>query len=492
MDREQLERIKPVQIRMSPAEAARIVHERRMIRENLSFFIRKSFESVDPSATYAHNWHIDCIAEYLMACYRREIKRLVINIQPRSIKSIACTISFPAFLMGHNPSEKIMAASYSGGLSMKHAMDQRYVMAQGWYQGAFPELRFIKEQSAKSKFMTTDTTGNARGHRIATSVGGTATGEGGNFIIIDDPLNPKQAVSDAERDRANTWFDQTISNRLDDKENGVIIIVMQRLHINDVAGHVLDSGEFEHLRIPTVAEERTTYSIGNFSYTREKGELLHEEREGPDAIERQKIRYGAYGFAGQYQQRPVPMGGGFIKLAWFPRYKTKTVPRQVILSVDSSYKGSAQNDPTCIQVWAERDDKRWELWDVWTERVGYPVLKRTLVSVFEKWREKQQCDGVIIEDKASGQSLIQELHEEHPHIPVIAAHPGQLDKPTRMQVETTHCEAGQVVLPETASWLPDLETDLMHFPKPPVWDRIDAMSQFLKWAFDDSRDVEMW
>ena len=194
---------------ISPAEAAATLLERREGRRSLSAFVRKVFSTVDPATAYKHNWHVDLICEYLEAATRREIQRLIINIAPRSLKSNIVSVGWPAWLIGHNPSEQIVGSSYSGSLALKHSVDCRTVIQSAWYKNMFPDVELTGDMNTKSEFVTTN-----RGHRIATSVGGTATGKGGNVLLIDDPVNPEEAMSDTARDGANTWYDQTYSTRL--------------------------------------------------------------------------------------------------------------------------------------------------------------------------------------------------------------------------------------------------------------------------------------
>ena len=222
-----------------------------ILRQDLASFTAKVFHTVDPGTRYLDNWHVHLICEYLAACSRGEITRLVINLPPRHLKSICVSVAWPAWLMGHDPAARIMAASYSRELSVRHALDFRLVLASPWYRRLFPGLCVAPDQNEKHRLQTT-----ARGHRIATSVGGAATGEGAGVLIVDDPHNPRQALSAAMRESALDWFDQTYSSRLDDKKRGVIVVVMQRLHERDLTGHLLAKGGWEHLCLPRPSAAR--------------------------------------------------------------------------------------------------------------------------------------------------------------------------------------------------------------------------------------------
>lgn len=444
-----------------------------LLRYRLAAFTRKVFNTVDPGAAYKHNWHIDLIAEYLEACTRREITRLIINIPPRSLKSISVTVAWPAWLLGHTPAERVLAASYAESLSLKHSTDCRLIIQSDWYRRIFPQTILAGDQNEKRKFVTT-----ARGQRFATSVGASAVGEGGNFLIIDDPLSPAQALSDKERVTANTWFDQTFYSRLDDKQNGVIVLVMQRLHADDLSGHLLAKGGWEHLCVPLVAETKTIIDFGRVKVTREPGELLHPNRMDAAAVEREKTELGSYAFAGQYQQRPAPAEGGIFKATWFKRYdKPREKYQRIVQSWDTAIKADQIHDPSVRTVWGVHE-AGYDLLHVMVKRLEYPDLKRTLYSDAEAWK----ADAILVEDKGSGQQLIQDARRETT-LPVIAILP-MADKTTRASAVSATVEAGKVFLPTHATWLTDYESEMLTFPNATHDDQVDSTTQFLKWERD--------
>jgi predicted phage terminase large subunit-like protein len=441
-----------------------------LLRTRLAAFTRKTFATVDPGTPYSHNWHVDLIAEYLEACTRRQIKRLIINIPPRYLKSISVTVAWPAWLLGHDPSESILAASYAHKLSLKHSTDCRLIMKSDWYRRIFPGTQLTDDQDTKEKFVTT-----SRGMRYATSVAGSAIGEGGNFLIVDDPTSATQANSPVQRETANEWFDQSFATRLNDKENGVIVVVMQRLHAEDLTGHLLGKGGWEHLCIPAVAETRTHIDFGRIKVTRESGEPLHSERENLQAIERQKVALGSYAYAGQYQQRPAPAEGGMFKAGWFQRYERRDEKYlRIVQSWDTAIKASQINDPSCCTTWGERLGG-WDLLQVVVRRLEYPDLKSLVMSQASAW----QPNAILIEDKASGQQLLQDLRRET-QLPIIAINP-EADKITRAAACSAMIEAGRVYLPTQAAWLTDYEMEMLQFPNATHDDQVDSTTQFLNW-----------
>ncbi len=283
--------------------------------KDFSLFLRRVMQTIAPGARYLPNWHLGAIAAHLDACAAGEMTRLIINMPPRMLKSTVVSVAWPAWLLGQDATTRIMAASYAQGLASKLSQDCRLVMQAPWYQRVFPETVLCPHQNEKEKFATT-----RRGYRFATSVGGTATGEGGRILIVDDPLNPLQASSHIQRQAVNDWFDHTFASRLDDKQRGAIVLVMQRLHVEDLSGYLLQRGGWEHLCLPAIAPERTTITCGEYSYTREAGEALHPLREPLPLLERTKKELGSSHFNAQYQQQPLKLQDALVKPAWFPRF----------------------------------------------------------------------------------------------------------------------------------------------------------------------------
>lgn len=441
-----------------------------LLRQDLASFVAKAFTTVNPTKTFVPGWPIEAICEHLAACGRGEIDRLIVNLPPRGLKSLIVSVAWPAWLLGRDPAARIMAASYSERLAVKHATDCRHVMTRPWFGRLFPGFAIAPDQNEKHKIQTT-----RRGHRIATSVGGTATGEGGDVLIVDDPHNPTQAASRTQRQAALDWFDQTFASRLDDKKRGAIVVVMQRLHANDLTGHLMGAGGWTRLCLPAEAMRRATVRFGPHAVTRAPGDALMPGREGARELKRAKRELGSRAYAAQYQQEPVPEDGGLVRLAWFPRLTESPAARRVVLSWDTASKGRAHNDPSVCGVWAETATG-WHLMDVIRRRLDYPALKRLAVELAAAWRPA----AVLIEDQASGQALIQDLRAET-KLPVVAARP-DADKVTRLARVSPLIEAGRVSLPRAAPWLAEYEAEIAAFPDGAHDDQVDMTSQFLAWA----------
>jgi predicted phage terminase large subunit-like protein len=443
-----------------------------LLRSEFRAFAHKVFTTLCPGQLFVPTWHLEAIAWQLERVRRGEIRRLIVNMPPRSLKSITASVAFPAFVLGHDPSRRIICVSYSGDLAKKHSNDFRAVLESPWYRRTFPTTRIGPYKNSETEIELT-----ARGFRLATSVGGTLTGRGGELIIIDDPLKPDDAVSDVKRNAANEWFKNTLISRLDDKRSGAILIVMQRVHMDDLSGFVqFLSDDWTVLRLPAIAEVDEDIPISRkVVYHRKAGEALSPEREPLAVLEGLKLQLGSDPFSAQYQQAPAPPGGAMVKRQWVKRYEELPPASERFLTLqswDTASKGGPDNDWSVCTTWMVTRDKRWYLLDVWRRRVDYPALKAA-VETLAKQRNVQR---VLVEDAGAGTSLVQELRAKVSGI--IAVRPDR-DKVSRMAVASAKFEAGQVFLPERASWLVDFETELFSFPGSRHDDQCDSISQAL-------------
>jgi len=443
-----------------------------LLRKDFRAFVHKVFTTLTLGQTYVRTWHVDAIACQLERVRRGEVRRLIINMPPRSLKSIAASVAFPAFILGHDPSRRIICVSYSGELAKKHSNDFRAVLESPWYRAAFPTTQIGPFKNTETEIELT-----ARGFRLATSVGGTLTGRGGDIIVIDDPLKPDDALSETKRSVANQWFTNTLLSRLDDKRTGAIVVVMQRVHIDDLTGFLLSqSDEWEVLSLPAIAHCDQEIPISaDRAYRRKLGEALSPEREPLQVLEAMKLQIGSDAFSAQYQQEPAPPDGAMVKRHWVKRYSELPPASEQLLVVqswDTASKGGPDNDWSVCTTWIVTRKKQWYLVDVWRQRVDYPALKSGVQAQAKKWGARR----VLVEDTSTGTALVQELRSQISGI--IAVKP-EGDKASRMAVASAKFEAGQVFFPERASWLPDLEAELFVFPGSRHDDQCDSISQAL-------------
>jgi predicted phage terminase large subunit-like protein len=450
---------------------------RLMLRNDLSTFIHRTFQTVTPAQSYLPNWHIDAMAWHLEQCAIGDIKRLVITLPPRSGKSICASVAFPAWVLGRDPSKRIICASYSENLASKHAGDCRTVMESDWYRRTFPVTRISRDKNMELNYMTT-----RQGFRYSTSVGGTLTGRGGNLIIVDDPIKPEEAMSEAKRSTVNNWFDSTLYSRLDSKRDDVIILIMQRLHVDDLAGYVMPREPWVHLNLPAIADSDERIQIGKDEFhQRRVGDLLHEDREPRDVLENLKSTLGSFNFSAQYQQCPVPLEGELVKWSWFQFFDVRParVPNdRIIQSWDTASKSKELNDYSVCTSWLVQGNSYY-LFDVLREKLDYPDLKRRVLD----HAARHNANSVLIEDKGSGTSLIQDIcQENNSGMPNPIGVVPEGDKITRMSAQSAKIEARQVYLPKQAPWLGDLKAELLQFPHGRHDDQVDSVSQFLNWV----------
>jgi predicted phage terminase large subunit-like protein len=443
-----------------------------LLRNDFRAFVHKTFNTLSPGQTYVRSWHVDAIAWQLERVRRGEVRRLIINMPPRSLKSISSSVAFPAFVLGRDPSRRIICVSYSGDLAKKHSNDFRAVLESPWYRSVFPNVRIGLFKNTESEIELT-----ARGYRMATSVGGTLTGRGGDLVIIDDPLKPDDAYSETKRTAANQWFINTLLSRLDDKRTGAIVVVMQRVHVDDLTGFLLgQSDEWEVLSLPAISDcdEVIPLSAERF-YRRKAGEALSPEREPLHVLEAMKLQIGSDAFSAQYQQQPAPPGGAMVKRHWVVRYSELPPMSERLFTLqswDTASKGGPDNDWSVCTTWIVTRKRLWYLVDVWRKRVDYPALKASVLELAKKWKPRR----VLVEDTGAGTALVQELRGQVSGI--IAVKP-EGDKASRMAVASARFEAGQALLPERAPWLADLEAELFVFPGSRHDDQCDSISQAL-------------
>ena len=328
---------------------------RSAMRADFYTFMLRCFSELNSGSSFLPSWHIEVLAAKLQAVRDGRTRRLIVNIPPRHLKSLAASIALPAWLLGHEPNAGIVGVSYGQELSDKLARDCRAVMMSSRYRSLFA-TRLSPNRPSLQELVTT-----AGGFRLATSVGGVLTGRGADFVIIDDPLKPGDAMSESRRVAANEWFDGTLYSRLNDKTKGVIVIIMQRLHEDDLVGHVLRREGWDVLSFPAIAETDERHVVetpfGRRTFERRTGEALHPERESLETLGRIRASLGEYNFAGQYQQNPAPAGGGMIKEAWFRRFRSEELPSsfdRVVQSWDTANKPTELADYSVCTTWGAR------------------------------------------------------------------------------------------------------------------------------------------
>ena len=468
--------------------------DKAMSERRLSYFIRQMWTTLDPH-DYVHGWHIDAICEHAEAVIGLEILRLVINIPPRHMKSISLSVGLTPWAWLKKPELQFVYFSYASTLSIRDGVKARRVLDSPKYKDWWGDkFQLTSDQNTKIRYDN-----DKGGYRICTSVDGVATGEGGDLLIIDDANNVQEAESDPVRTGTNTWFDEVIQSRFNNPKTGALISIQQRSHAKDLTGHIMSKygDDYTYLILPGRFEIDTRRKMALRTFhgftdpRKEEGDLLWPERFGPPEMEALEKGLGVFGTAGQIQQRPAPREGGIVPLDKFNRYKVMPAMEtwlRISLTFDTALKEKELNAYSVGQAWVETSRGLFLLY-IWRKKCRYPDLRRSAKNLCEVWTPHE----VLIEDKSTGCTLIQDLQEEKKY-PIKGIDPGGVDKVMRMEAEASAIDSGLCWLPEDASvvitnpaggemncsWLTEFEDEVINFPNGEYKDQIDPMSQFLK------------
>ena len=451
---------------------------KRHAEQSLRSYIEQAWPILEPHVPFLPNWHIDYLVEHLEAVTAGDLTRLLINIPPRYMKSLLVSVLWPTWEWIRAPHRRWIFASYAEALSSKHSVDRRTIIQSSWYQHRWGDrVQLASDQNVKHEFMNT-----RRGHMIATSIGGSITGKGGNRIVVDDPHNPMQAESDAQRDAALAYYSRTLSTRLDNKNDDAIVVVMQRLHERDLSALCLDQG-FTHICLPAEAEvpSRFVFPRSHRVCNRVPGDVLWPEREGAAVLAHQKVLLGAAAYAGQYQQRPAPAGGLVFHPDWFRFYDELPPVTSWLQSWDMTYKDTPSSDYV-VGLQAAYTGA-----DVYLiDRVkGQWAFSETCRHVLELKRRYPQTSTILIEDAANGPAIANALSRQVSGIMPVTPQGG---KYARAQAAQPVVEAGNVWLPNPRphgrlipgrEWVDDFMHQCCVFPTGAHDDDVDAFTQLV-------------
>ena len=487
---------------LSIQKANRIAQEYALINEltykitkleserDLNKFMQNTWDIIEPGVKFLKNWHINLISEYLMALSLGKIKHLIVNIPPRNMKSTLISVDFPCWEWINSPHRKYVFASYGMNLTKAHARKRKMIITSDFYQGYWSDKCKISP-----KLDTQIEWANAsHGVMFATSVGSALVGRGGSRIIIDDPVDPMRVDSPTLRESANRWYSEVVVSRLDDKSTDSIIVVMQRLHQNDLVGYItgLESsdlnesliikGDWTILRLPAIAEEDEDLKgpISDRTYHRNKGEALWENREPLPVLHQIAEDVREYAFAGQYQQRPSDRKGNVFMRAWFDVVKYDELPRETtgwLLSVDAAFKKASDSSFVVIGVWCRSGLDNY-LVDQLRDR--YSFLE-TIGQIRMISRKYPRIRHRIIEAAANGEAILNSLQDEFPDL--VAAKPND-SKEGRAIGITSIAANGHIRIPRVAPWLTEFESEVYNFPAASTNDQVDAMSQAITYLED--------
>ena len=474
----------------TPEEYAAIIAE-----DQLSF-TEEVFAQVSPAAVYKPNWHVECIVEHLKALEDGEIKRLIVNMPPRAMKSITINIAFPAWLLGRDPRTQIISASYARKLGVELNSKTADVMLSDVYRQAFPDTQLAK--NTEDWFKT-----SMQGHRFVATTGSAVTGFGGDYIIIDDPLNPEEAFSEVLREKANRWVTNTLLPRANDPDTVKMVCVMQRLHENDVTGMLQQAGGWHELILPAEFHKKQMIEVRGQTWTCEEGEYLHPERLTPDALAKYRNDMGEYGYAGQYLQSPVPVGGGEFKPQYVQYYnqlskKFTAQGMNVYILVDPANekkkKRTSDPDYTAMIVVGLAPDNNYYILDIVRDRLNPTERINKLIDLHMKWSELSGIPPKVGYEKYGMMTDVFYLKKAQDALnyrfPLVELGGTALSKEDRIRKIIPEFENGRVYLPRNILYttVNGEQVDLVHslvedemltFPVGKHDDMLDALARIV-------------
>ncbi|QTH20103.1 phage terminase large subunit [Rhizorhabdus wittichii] len=459
---------------LSPVLAAALLQEscrRSLYHAHLLFFEILNGFTLKPAP------YIEAICFRYERLLRGETSRLINTMPPRMGKS-ELTASLVAFALGHDPTLKFMLVSYGLELSAANLDKVRTIMRDRRYQAIFPNAKIKPGKNRRHHFETT-----AGGEVRAISTGGVVTGFGTHFLIIDDLLKADEALTAAGREAAIRFYKNSLLSRFNDPASARIVLVGQRLHENDIVGHVKGLGvRWDHINLPAIAEQDEIIPLGRGRiWTRRKGDLLHPEHMPRWVLDEKLLEFGPRYFAAQYQQNPTVSESCLINLDWFGQYekvRNRTYYHKVVQSVDPAITDGANSDYSVGMTWGYREGN-WYLLDLFRVKVNFPALRELVIAWHRQWR----ADALIIEGVSIGHALWAEMKRaELPGLILCPTPKGS--KFERLAGCTARLASGKYHLPVSAPWLADLRHELMAFPEGRHDDQVDALTQFLEFVFD--------
>ena len=450
--------------------------EKKLCEMSFYEFFKAAWIVVEPAVPLSTNWHHKYICDLLQEECERVIaqkpktKDVSINVPFRSTKSLIVTVMFPVWAWIKSPKLRFITSSYSATLSIELATKSRDIIFSDWFKRRWGDVFHIKkDQNLKERYEN-----NFVGMRRATSVGGTVTGQGADFLIVDDPLSPQMANSATERENANEWYRTTFYSRLNQPDIGVRIIIMQRVHEDDLTGFLLGKEtrlKYKHICIPAKSGDgniKPAY-LEEF-YNKDTG-LFWEDRFSQRTLDDYRSALGSYGYAGQLQQTPTPLDSGMIHKDWFKVDRYRVEDSVVNFVIDPAYTADQKNDPSALLAYTYKDNK-WQIVDCVNVYKEFPDL----VKFIQQWVAKNGYTNrsrIYVEPKASGKSIVQTLVRET-GLNVKEDKPPTKDKVARVSDVSASLESGRVSL-LNGDWNDEFLDQLAKFPAAKHDDMVDCL-----------------
>ena len=457
------------------------------MRRDLYTYVRRVFADLNPGRKFHLSQHIEYVCAEVTAMYTGEVRRLIVNLPPRNLKSIIVSVAFITWVLGHDPSKRFLLVSYGQDLPSAFSRDCLRIMTSAWYRELFRKTRIDPNANRVDDFRTT-----RNGGLKVDSVQGAVTGFGADYIIIDDPMKPIDARTDVSRTKVNETIQNTVLSRQDGVGAARVLLVAQRIHEDDPTGYLMSHQPWRRIRLPALAEEDEAYPyIDAFGkrrvFRRKAGEPLNPAYEPLEKLEEQRQIVGEYVWASQYQQRPAPLGGGVFKPDWFRKLPLDKFPAKfdlIFQSWDTGSKDGVTNDYSVCVTIGVVSGVRYIL-DVFRVKLEFPALREAVLVQ----RDKHKPDAIVIEAKGSGGELIPELRdlrvwEVVPAMPMVS-------KVVRAEGQTAIIAGGGVYVPSDADWVEEFLYELAVFPKGRHDDQVDALSQGLQYVRERIHDPNL-
>lgn len=468
---------------------------RDLCRQSFDAFAQKAFSLIEPGTQFIYNWHIGCIADHLTASFNGELPRLIINVPPRALKSMLTAQFFPSWVLGKQPWHQFIGASYAHTLAERNVVKARQVMQSDFYMSLFPKTVISADQNKKDYF-TTDQGGQYKG----TGIGGTLTGFGAHTLVIDDPLNPKEGMSDTIRGSTNDEIRSTLFSRFNDSRTGRVVMIMQRIHDDDPTGNLIRDGGWHLLKLPAEAKEPISISLGSNSWRMDAGQLLDPVRSPKAVLEQKRTDLGDANYVGQYLQEPAPIGGGEFKDHWLQFYQQGGIkPREMnlVLLVDAAggeetnRKKRKLSDWTAMEVIGLAPDNNYYLLDMVRDRLNPKERVDTVFMLMRKWQElsgKMPKCGYEKYGMMTDTFYIREKQRDEAYNFPLIELGGSMQKEERIRRLIPDMQNGRWWLPSSLIYIDGegrrfdlirelIDVELKSFPRSRFDDMLDAMSR---------------
>ncbi len=449
--------------------------KRERYKYDLYQYFLDSWHILEPGTNLLSNWHLELICEYLMQIHFGVNKKLLINIAPRHLKSTLCSVVFPTWQWLYKPYFTHLCISYSTDLANDLSDKRRKIIQSKFYSELMPDMKLSSSKNRISEFEN-----NFRGTMYAKGLDTGVTGVGGIGQIYDDPNNPRKADSEKTWKKEIKGYKNYSVNRRNDPQNYYVIVIQQRVSMTDVSDYIYKNDkEFTIVDLPTEAEKDETiiFPITGKVIERKKGDYLHPERFGEKEASEAKKGMGT-DYSAQYQQRPVPAEGNILKKKYWARYLQAPKCEFTVWAWDTAFKKEAHNDNSSGVLLGVYGNHYYVL-DVFCDRMETPEVKKKIISLFDQ----NPTNVVLIEDKASGISLYQDLKRDTrlPMIPIKV----DRDKIARVKMIAPTVEAGKVMIPYEASWVNSFLQETSCFPDVPFDDQTDAFTHGLHYLISN-------